>query len=394
MLLSFVALSLTVKGCIEPFEAETISFESALVIDATITDELKTQVIILSRSFAFEEDGPAAERNAAVVVEGGQGNTYPFIESGPGIYESEQPFAAQPGTSYQLHITANNGRKYASVPTSLSPAADLQSVYAERTTNGNGVEGVAIRVDAGSASGNSRNYRYTFEETYKIVAPDWFSDELVPDPEGGCGVLVQPRKNEEQTCYATDASNSLILTDTNSFGEDKVSGFIVRFINRNNAIISYRYSILVHQYVQSDAAYTFFETLNEFSGAESLFSETQPGFLEGNVFSEDNVGEKVLGYFDVSPVREQRIFFNYDDLFPGEPLPPYFDPCNRSTPPLTAGLPPRCVLRGQIEANIISLLGDNQSPASTEGPYIVVPRICGDCTTIGSKDVPGFWTEE
>ena len=60
---------------------------------------------------------------------------------------------------------------------------------------------------------------------------------------------------------------------------------MVRFINRNNYIISHRYSILVRQFVQSNEAFTFYETLNDLSRNESLFSETQPGFLAGNVSS-------------------------------------------------------------------------------------------------------------
>ena len=235
-------LSIITKSCIEPFVAETLTFESALVIEATLTDELKTQAISLSRSFAFEEDGPAPERNANVLVEDGDGNSYAFTESAPGKYESEQPFAAQQGRIYQLLINTKDGRRYASLPTAMSPEADLKSVYAERLTSSDGAEGVAIRVDAGSSSGNAKNYRYTYEETYKIIAPNWIPDELIPDPEGGCGVLIVPQGKEVQTCYATDASNGLILTDTNNFSEDIVSGFTVRFINRNNPIISHRYS--------------------------------------------------------------------------------------------------------------------------------------------------------
>jgi hypothetical protein len=302
--------------------------------------------------------------------------------------------------SYQLIITSSNGRSYTSDPTRLTPVAVLDEVFAERITNEDGVEGMAIRVNGSSPSGNARNYRYEYEETYKIIAPRWTDKDLIPDPDTRCGVLVIRRENEEQTCYTTKPSNSIILMDTNDFGEDRVNDFMVRFINRDNYIITHRYSILVRQLVQSPEAYTYFETLNDFSGSESLFSETQPGFLQGNVYSPDNPDEKVLGYFDVASVSQQRIFFDYEDFFPGEPLPPYVDNCTPFAPNIfgvTSGPVPEefipCVLKPMVELGLVSYLRDNKDEIEG-GPYIVVPRVCGDCTELGSNQIPEFWTEE
>lgn len=387
-------LILGLNACVEPFVAETETFESVLVIEATITNELKQQELLLSRTFRFEEDGPKPERNSEVQIEDDMGTTYAFTEAAPGTYVSEQEFAAQEGRSYQLYINTSNGRTYSSDPITLTATADIEEVYAERTTIG-GTEGMAIKVNAGGTAGNARNYRYQFEETYKIIAPEWTPQDLIGDPEGGCNVLVVSRENEERVCYATDDSNTIILTDTNSFPEDRVNGFVVRFINRNNYIISHRYSILVRQFVQSPEAYSFFETLDQFSGSESLFSETQPGFLAANIFSVDNPLEKVLGYFDVASVTERRIFFNYDDFFPGEPLPPYVNACNY-TAPILVSMGGGCVLRPTVEANLVRYVGANTpGPFSPgDGPYLVTPRVCGDCTALGPAEIPEFWTEE
>ena len=57
----FITIILLLKACIEPFEVETKSFESALVIEATIINELKHQEITLSRTFKFEENGAIGE---------------------------------------------------------------------------------------------------------------------------------------------------------------------------------------------------------------------------------------------------------------------------------------------------------------------------------------------
>lgn len=391
------ALVMTFFACIEPFDAKLADFESAIVVEATITNEEKFQRIYLTRTFEFEADGPSPESNANVMVLDGSGNSFLFQEIEPGIYESEQVFAAQPTTSYQLLITTSEGRSYSSTRVGGFQTTQIDDLRAERITNDDGEEGVAILVDSFDPAGNSLNYRYEYEETYKIIAPFWRPDDLVPlvgPGIGPCQVEVVPREQPEEICFATDNSNEIILTDTNGLDEDRVDNFMVRFINRNNFIISHRYSILVRQFVQSNQAYTFYETLNEFSGNQSLFSETQPGFLQGNVSSDEDPEEKVLGYFDVTPVTERRIFFDYEELFPGEDLPPYVNPCLVVAPPLVApSIPPRCILSVQVELNLVKYFGENATPDESEGPYFVVPRVCGDCTAIGNIEPPEFWVE-
>ena len=381
----------TINSCIDPFEPETIDFESALVVEATITDELKSQEIFLSRTFEFEDDGPAAESNASVVVSDDLGNTFEFVEAEPGIYRSTAQFNAVPGSQYRLQITTNDGRSYSSGQSILPAVTSLDSIYAERIINQDGAEGVGIFAESFDPTGSSQNYRYTYEETFRIEAPNWIPEDFVPDPMGGCDFTFTPRDPITRVCYRTDLSNSIIQTETNSLDEDRVSRFLVRFINRNNYIISHRYSILVRQLVQSPSSFDFYDTLAQFSGSESLFSDSQVGFLNGNVFSDLDSEEKVLGYFEVATVDERRIFFNYEDLFPGEALPPYIDPCNLGAPVLAN--PSGCVLRPIVEANTVRFAGDNPRPLPGQGPYFTVPRVCGDCTEIGSIEVPEFWIE-
>ncbi len=381
------------NSCVEPFTPETVTFESALVVEATITDELAQQEIFLSRTFEFEDEGPELERNAVVQVSDDVGNTVDFLESAPGTYRSAIAFRAIPGRKYTLNVQTRDGRTYSSQTAEIPAAAPLSRVYVERTFNSLGDEGVGIFVDSFDPSGNSRNYRYLYEETYQIIAPFW-NDTAMLSTGIECGVDLIPREAEERVCYNTELSTDLIITDTNGFAEDRVEGFLVRFINRNNFIITHGYSVLVKQLIQSDAAYTFFETLKEFSGSQSLFSETQVGFLNGNVSSDIDSNEKVLGYFDIASVSEMRIFFDYEDLFPNEPPPPFVSTCIESSPPLVSEGGARCVLAPQVETNIVRYVRPNDDPIVGEGPYIVVPRVCGDCTALGQTEIPEFWTED
>nr|WP_299385487.1 DUF4249 domain-containing protein [Allomuricauda sp.] len=384
-------LALALQGCIEPFEGEFVNFESALVIEATITNELKNQQVVLSRTYEFEAEGPIAESNATVRLLA-NGNAMAFQHTGDGVYVSQEEFAAQAGVEYQLDITTQDGRNYGSSLNQLTSATQIDEIRAERITSDLGVDGMGIFVDSFDPSGSSKNYRYEFVETYRVIAPTWSPISLIGDPEGGCNVIKVPNTTDERICYATDYSTAIILTSTEDLNEDRVDNFMVRFIPRDNYVISHRYSILVRQYVQSNEAFTFYETLNELSGSESLFSQTQPGFLEGNVFSKESQEERVLGFFEVASVDEERLFFNYDDFYPGEPLPPYVDDCNPSAPPLVS-MGGTCVLRPIIESGLGVYVADNAPPELGEGPFQIARRVCGDCRELGTDEPPEFWIE-
>jgi hypothetical protein len=144
--------------------------------------------------------------------------------------------------------------------------------------------------------------------------------------------------------------------------------------------------------VQSLEAFTYYNILDQLSGSGSLFSQIQPGFINGNIFSTEDRNEKVLGFFEVSSVTEQRIYFNYEDFFPNDDLPPYFIDCRTSTPVIVTqgGTTP---LHDGIEAGILKYLSDNNPPAPNEGPYFVVPTACGDCTELGTNVKPDFWED-
>ena len=107
-----IALGLLGYGCVEPFEPQTVTFESALVIGGTITNELKFQQVSLSRTFTFEEDALRAESNANVKIVDDSGKEFVFQESMEGIYVSTVAFAASADREYKLKITSNDGRSY------------------------------------------------------------------------------------------------------------------------------------------------------------------------------------------------------------------------------------------------------------------------------------------
>ena len=413
-----LVLSLLIyQGCTEeiPLQQET-EFEEVLVVEATITNELKNQVIMLSKAFRLDEAGPKPETNATVKVIDENGVNYDFSETENGIYTSNTMFAAQPNIDYHLEIITGDGKTYNSTNMSFSQPTKIDNIYAERDFNENGEEGVSIYVDTEDATNSSKYYRYVYKETYKIIAPTYsplklnvLNDDFPIDPRQFSSfqeiqdylVELVNRDKEVRICYNTALSNNIIIANTNNFEEDNLKKFRVRFLNRDNYIISHRYSILIEQYVQSPEAHNFYDVLKAFSISESIFSENQLGFLQGNL-SANNDNNKVIGFFEVSAVDSKRIYFNYVDLFPSEDLPPYYIFCDDGRLPQLFRTDP---FTGDIvESDLQDLIKEgfqyfSENPGNIPEfsgpffPYLMVPPACGDCTVLGETKVPDFWEE-
>jgi len=395
-----LAIGLIMQNCIDPFEVEATEFKSALVIEGTITDQEQIQHIMVSRTFPLDTVLMTGLSSAKVNVLDSNGGIFSFSETSSGEYESNSPFAAISGVSYTLKVETADGNSYSSEETTMPAKATIDNLYADRDFKDNGAEeGMFIYVDSYDPTGQSKYYRYEYEETYKIIAPNWSaSDAYIVSPLPNPEVATRTKTKEEQVAYNTVVSNTIIQENTTDLGEDRVNKFPVRFINRENFILSHRYSILVKQFVQNRAAYSYYETLQLLSGTESLFSQRQSGFLEGNIKSDTNPEEDVVGFFQVSTVSERRIFFDYTDFFPGESLPDYAYDCFLVSPPIIneAGASPLLIA---IELETLKYVEDydqatNPLNFSAYGPFLMVATPCGDSTFFGSTVVPDFWEEE
>lgn len=385
----------TTFSCTEPYILKSTNFEEALVIEATITNELKTQQIKLSKTYRLEENGPEFVENATVFVEDDLGNVYDFDE-GNEIYESENPFQAVPGRKYKLTIIAN-GKTYTSTQEVLTSENPIQNVEANDITI-EGERGVEIKVNAFDPTFSSKYYRYEYEETYKIIAPKWIPYTVTVNP-NTTEFIYTPRTYEARTCYSTVKSNTILLNSTTSLTEDRVD-YKVRFIPVTDPIIKHRYSILVRQYVQNLESYTYYNTLKKISSNQSILSQNQPGFFSGNITCTNNPEEKVIGFFDVSTVSSQRIFFNFQDIFPNTQEPGYFFDCYDCIEPDVSKCPGAnnyCFDPSQAcDGYLVMSTLNSPNPIEIFFEYLdpivfLIPPPCGDCTKFSSNVVPPFW---
>jgi hypothetical protein len=384
-------------SCTESYEIETVDYESVLVVESTITNELKPQLVKLSRTSTLENPGILLENNATVTVSDSNGEIYNFSQNNEtGFYNSNQPFSAQPNVSYTLNIETQDGKSYSSAAVTLPPTVEMDEVYAERINDlSANKDGVQVLVNTEDPTGNAKYFRYEYEETYKVVAPfpSPFIAEIINfNPDNYTyDVILTPREPEE-ICYSTENSTGINQTSTTEFNENRVFRFPVKYLSKNDAKMQTRYSILVKQYVQSIEAYTFYKIVKELGSVESLLSQGQPGYVAGNMVSVANPDEKVLGFFEASSMTSKRIYFNYEDF--GLEKPPYFVECEV----LVLDYLDNTTFDNDPNEreNIFTYLSyfDYQVLSLAQNTiYRIVPAECSVCTSFSSNIRPDFWED-
>lgn len=376
-------LTILFNGCTETYPLLTNTYEEIIVVEAALTNELKTQEIKITKTSRFEDEGVQTETGAKVTIKDDQNNEYLFEENA-GTYKSKTVFQALPNIKYSLEITTKDGKIYQSSPQILTTTNPIGSVVPSLVTNKDNQTGIQINVNSYDSNNTSKYYRYEYEETYKIVAPRWTSLKIIAT--GPQTVNLINNDPSTKTCYSTKKSTDIILVNTNSQTEDRVN-LPIRFIEENNYIIGHRYSMLVKQYIENYEAYTFHKTLRDIASSSSILSPKQPGLISGNIKCINDSNTKVIGFFDVASYSETRIFFNYDDFFPNKPVP-YFNTCD-DVPFLFCFGGEDCegeTMIYNIEKELMTYIGNSGNK------YTLVDAQCGDCTSFSSNVIPPFWT--
>lgn len=380
-------LATAFNSCTETYPLITNRYEEALIVEATITNELKNQEVKITKTARFEDEEYLPETDAEVFITDDAGTKYDFNEDS-GKYISSIAFQIESGKKYQLHINTKDGKSFESAAETLTTVTPIQSVKAVVEEKDN-ISGVSISVNSFDPTSSSKYYRYDYEETYKVVAPKWRPTKAVWNPNGFIDYF--PNSTDTRTCYGSKKNTGLLLATTNNLTEDRVA-FLARFISDQDYIITTRYSILVRQYVESLNAYNYYNTLKKMSGSGSLLSPNQPGFLLGNLRSTKDQGDKISGYFDVCSVSSERIYFNYADLFPGKAAPPYYTDCKEFCYADEPFNPDPCTHGGGPGDDLAAeRIGYFSGAGGSFTFWVNTP--CSDCTSIASNVKPAFWTD-
>ncbi len=370
-------LIILITACVQPFEFTSSENDSLLVIDASLTDELKVHEVHLSYTKAINDKEQNFVRGATVYVHSSAGDSYQYHETDSGYYSNEA-YSARAGVNYQLVIETSN-KTYRSSWEPMLSSPHIDSIYMKLIERPSEIlnrneQGMQVFINAGIT--NAQFFRATWSETYEIRVPYPSSlDYLGP---GNWMVRQEP----VGVCYESGRSRQLILGSSASNVSGRLLEFPIHFVSLETERLRYRYAIEVKLHAINREAYDFYKQLKKINeGGGSLF-DSQQGSVFGNISSSTDESEMVLGYFEVAGVSSRRVFFNWDDLNLPVSRPGYRFDCSpneiiETTPDLIdAFMNPRRRL-----INIGSM-----PPTAT-----IAPEHCSDCTSFSSTTKPDFW---
>ena len=384
--------------CIDPFIPRVEDFKSLLVVDALITDENATYYCTLSRTTSSLDETPERVTGATVTVKDDLGASFLFSEKFPGVYKSDSlSFRASPGRSYTLNIS--KGEEYfESDPVTMLEVPAIDSLYygKDRETLDDGVlhEGLRIYFDSEKPA-RGTYLRWTYEEWWKIRVP--FNKLFEYIDENNIVPVTEPGNIR---CWRNNFSDELIIGSAEADASSRFEKQPLLFIASDRADrLMIQYFIKVKQYSISKSEYEFRDYLKQINASGGDIFDRQPFQIYSNLHNPARPGEQVLGYFQVSAVREASIYitrrevdslelrqFDYgcDLLF----LSPSDDFPNKPSKPVTFNqLYSILVDAGYI---FIDWLPDEKGFLRQ---LIFVKDFCADCTVTGNPNKPDFWVD-
>lgn len=387
--------------CIDPYVPKLKSYEALLVVDGLVTNTNSSYSVRLSRSFQYQNSVPSLVNDATVSITDDIGNIFNLNNKGNGIYKTDSTqFQGAVGRTYVLHIQDKSGDMYESDVCQMQPVSDIDSIYfaADQQLYSNGTineTGVSIYLDSKELQ-NNQCLRWSFNETWKFRVPDPKKFDYIND------TTIVPVANVKEYCWKNNKSDGILIYTQETGTPGYVMKQPINFIATGKSDrLLVQYSILVSQYSISKKEYDFWNNLKQVNENGGDIFAAQPFSVTSNVHNINNPAERVLGYFQVSAVKQKRKYITFSD-FARLNLPYYHYVCERieKSPddfPIGWGAPP--VTWGWIDSvytlkSNYAFIEPQYIPGTmTLEKLIFSTKTCADCELSGSSVKPDFWTD-
>jgi len=396
-----LTLIFLLSRCIDPYAPKLDGYESLLVVEGLITDENSSYSVKLSRSIGAQDASPEVISDARVYITDETGGSVYLNSTGNGKYKTDSiQFRGIVGKTYILHIETKEGNFYESEPYKMEPVAGIDSIYYGRDENlgENGTvinEGLRIYLDSKGGSGN-KYFRWDFEETWKFKVPNPKKYDYVNE------TIIVPVPEIKEYCYKQSKSDEILIYSAFEGHSDQVKSQPVAFIDpKESDRLLLQYSILVKQYSISSKEYEFWYNMKQINEKGGDIFALQPFPIVSNIHNVNNSAERILGYFQVSAVKEKRIFIPFSNVV-GMNFPNYRYPCKRIemapkdyprslySPPLTWD----DLYEMYCITSLYYFVEPRYVPASTmlEKLVFTTPE-CANCELTGTRKKPDFWID-
>ncbi len=365
IIVSFFILSIfTLQGCKEIYEPDLNHDKQYLVVEGMITNLEGPHEIKLSKTNVF---GQGYEHipveNASLKIADSENNVIMLEEVNPGSYYTPDSFSGKIDESYTLHITTESGETYKSKPQELMPPLEIDSFYGEpgfetffyethdeNSIHAEEIEGVNLFIDVSFNDERTSKFRYksVLMLQYKFIPANteeeilyycWEVKDITHTVDSDLienlsqseskrnrvGFLPNRKKDMKYIGFPVFKKDTTIQPSPDGEATDMVPITYLQPRIFSNSV-----------YTLNDDAYSFYyERHRQTSNEGQLFDPIAPQII-GNIYSEDQQEEVVLGFFEASSVTRVKTYnirsaTIFDDLESFE-MPDCSDCCMEELP--------------------------------------------------------------
>ncbi|MEQ9299638.1 MAG: DUF4249 domain-containing protein [Cyclobacteriaceae bacterium] len=267
------------SSCEDPIEIDIPDGPERLVVEGWITDQPGPYEIKLSITNNFNDTAPNPKvLNASVSVMDNRGGVFDFAEQSPGIYLSSPDWEGEIGFTYTSMIILSDGTQVVSSPEPLNIVPEFDSLF------------------------------------YKEVFPPTIIDGIIQE-EFFLGSTIQDPPNVDNFYRWRITQNANPLIDIES-----IIIFSDRFVDGNDfqlevpqLLFGRLDTIVVQQESISERAFDYYDLLIAQATTLGQSSGTAPAILRGNMTSQSNPEEIVLGYFGAAAIVSDTIIIAPDN---------------------------------------------------------------------------------
>lgn len=367
--LFLTSLALALAGCIYPFDAEVASEDSGgLVVEGDILiGDLARVSLSCVRPFGEYSKGVSGN----VWIEDEDGNQY--IEDASKFSDSftinmEQ---ASPDKRYRLRVrlmnpvTGSSSTDYTSDWLEVQPAPSFDKL--DYVVDENSID---LKLSL-SSPGGSGCFRWDFDEIWQFHAP--LQATHTYDPEQGIYI-----KYKDYTpyywCWAYMGSYQAGLAIAKSTGGERIVDHDFYSISRDNLRLQTLYYIEVKARGISQECYDYLHTIEVNSTSTGSLTNPEPSQILGNIHSDTDPDEVVIGYIEASRIATKSIYIEAGYYREGHTRYETFHP-------------------DPERLNQFYYNGFRPAfPEQSETDIVWIEQRCVDCVAMGgSKYKPPFW---
>jgi hypothetical protein len=358
--------------CVKPYNPPALQAKNNyLVVDGFINSGAnQVTIIILSRTRSISDSTTETdpELGASIQIVSNDGTTYPLTETGNGNYQSAALHLDNTKT-YQLKITTSNSHQYHSDLVACANTPPIDSLTWQQPGD------VNIYLYTHDPANNTHYYKWEYTETWEYKSP--LQSFFVVK---GDHIYVADSTDQIDSCWQSNLSTDILIGSSAALSEDVINQANIATILQNDERIFVRYSLLTRQRGITADAYKYWGIVQKNSEDRGGLFDLQPGQLVGNIHSETDPTEPVIGFINASTETESRLFIDHSEVSDWNVGP---DKCDQKTIPQ--------------DPNDFShyYYTDPDYTAYhylTPGGLVIAQKICLDCTIHGGTNKrPLYW---